>query len=131
MRIDGDVTVSGPLFDGQAVRAVREYIDEAPYEIAGEGVGIWLGTYRPQVQHPTPYYEYLVHRERVSYGVSHIWDGGEVKYGPWLESTGSRNYPVTRFRGYRSMEKSTPILQGMAGQIAERLLRRDYLRQMN
>ena len=131
MRIHAHVDLSGPLFDGRAIRALREYVDEAPYEIAGEGVRIWLSVYRPQVQHPTPYYEYLVHRERVEYAESHVWDGGKVKYGPWLESTGSRNYPVTTFRGYKSMEKSTPLLQAQAAPVAEALLRRRFLPRMN
>lgn len=130
MRVTVTVDTSGPFFDGRAQRALEEFVDGAPYEIAGEGVGTWLSIYRPQVQHPTPYYEYLVHRERVAYGESRLWDGGKVKYGPWLEGNGTRNYPVTRFRGYHSMEKSTPIIQAQAGGIAENLLRRRFLGRM-
>lgn len=131
MRFDVEVNVSGPLFDGSALRALREFVDEAPYEIAGRGVATWLDIYRPQVREPTPYYEYLVHRERVEYGVSRVWDGGECRYGPWLEGTGSRNYPATRFHGYKSMEKSTPVVQHYAVPVAEALLRRRYLHRMN
>lgn len=131
VRIDVDVVASGPFFDGRAGRALREFVDEAPYEIAGRGVGTWLRIYRQKVQQPTPYYEYLVHRERVSYGESRVWDGGECKYGPWLEGTGSKNYPVTRFRGYKSMRKSAPFMQHYAAPVAEALLRRRYLPRMN
>lgn len=131
MRIDIDVTTSGPFFDGRALRALREFVDEAPYEIAGEGVTTWLSIYRPQVKNPTPYYEYLVHREKVTYGESHVWDGGQVRYGPWLEGTGSRNSPVTRFKGYASMKKTTPVLQHVAAPVAEALLRSRYLDRMN
>ena len=130
MRIDVDVRTSGPSFDVRAERALREYVDEAPYEIAGEGVEIWLTVYRPQVQHPTPYYEYMLSREKVEYAESHVWDGGVIVYGPWLEGVGSRNHPVTRFKGYASMKKTTPILQGRAVAIAERLLRNRYLDKM-
>ncbi len=131
MRFDVGVSVSGPLFDDRALRALREFVDDAPYEIAGEGVQTWLGIYRPQVKEPTPYYEYLVHRERVGRGESRVWDGGECPYGPWLEGTGSRNHPVTRFRGYRSMSKSTPVMQQYAAPVAEALLRHRYLHRMN
>lgn len=130
MKITVDVDTSGPLFDGRALRALREFVDDAPYEIAREGIDIYLSVYRPQVQHPTPYYEYLITRERVEFAESRIWDGGEVPYGPWLESTGSKNYPVTRFRGYHSMEKSTPLVQAAAAPVAEALLRRRYLSRM-
>lgn len=130
-RIRVTVRTSGPFFDGSAEQALREFIDAAPYEIAGRGVQTWLGIYRPQVQHPTPYYEYLVRRYQDGDGQSRVWDGGECVYGPWLESTGSRNYPVTRFRGYKSMEKSTPVMQGYAVPVAEDLLRARFLPRMN
>lgn len=130
MRIDVDIDTRGPIFDGRAERALRDFIDDAPYEIAREGIDVWLGVYRPQVRHPTPYYEHLITRDRVEFGVSRVWDGGECVYGPWLEGTGSRNSPATRFPGYWSMRKSTPKLQALAGPVAERLLRRDHLRRM-
>jgi len=33
-----------------------------------------------------------------------VHDSGIV-YGPWLEGVGSRNYPVTRFKGYSTFRK--------------------------
>ncbi|MCK9929430.1 hypothetical protein MXD62_19975 [Frankia sp. Mgl5] len=132
MRIDVDIDTSGPFFDGRAVRALHDFVDEAPYEIAREGLGIYLSIYRPQVRQPTPYYEYLIEPEKLAeYGVAHLWDGGECVYGPWLEGTGSRNSPATRFPGYGSMKKTTPELQAVAGTIAERLFADRYERRMN
>lgn len=131
MRIEIDYDTSGPIFDGRAVRALRDYIDEAPYEAAGVGSDFMVQAFRQRVQHPTPYYEYLITRERVAYGVSKVWDGGECVYGPWLAGLGSRNAPVTRFAGYDHLRRTHQMLRMEAGNIAESLLVRRYLRQMN
>lgn len=131
MRIEVDADTSGPLFDGRAVAALRDYVDDAAYQIAREGLPIWLSIYRPQVRQPTPRYEFLIAAERVDYGVSHLWDGGQCVYGPWLEGTGSRNSPVTRFPGYWSMKRTTPRLRAEAVPIAERLFRDRYERRLN
>jgi len=37
-------------------------------------------------------------------GLAQVSDSGLI-YGPWLEGLGSRNYPVTRFRGYSTFRK--------------------------
>ncbi|MGV9803926.1 hypothetical protein ACWDTP_38425, partial [Mycobacterium sp. NPDC003449] len=50
-------------------------------------------------------------------------DGGVV-YGPWLEGTGSRNAPVTRFRGYATFRRVKAMIDRRAPGIAQRLLRR-------
>lgn len=131
MRIDVGVRESGPLFDGRAQAALVDFIDEAPLEIAREGLLIYLGVYRPQIKKPTPYYEHLLEAEKVDYGVAHLWDGGECVYGPWLEGVGSRNSPVTSFGGYHSMKKSTPLIQRDAAPIANRLFKDRYERRMN
>jgi hypothetical protein len=131
MRIDVDVTASGPFFDGRAVRALRDYIDEAPYEVAGVGVDTMVDRFRQRVRNPTPYYEYLITRERRGFGEAVVWDGGEVAYGPWLAGLGTRNAPVTRFRGYDHLTHAYDQLQQRAGGIAEDLLQDRYLDRMN
>lgn len=117
-----DVQLTGPLFDGSAVDAIRNYVDDLPLEVAKAGLDDWLTIYRGQVKHPTPYYEYLVKAERQGSGMAHLWDGGEVPYGPWLEGTGSRNAPRTRFAGYHSMARTAELLNaGEAQRVADDL----------
>lgn len=38
-------------------------------------------------------------------------------YGPWLEGTGSRNSPVTRFKGYGSAESALEKVQASIDEI--------------
>ena len=124
--------LSGPLFDGSAVDAIKNYVDDLPLEVAKAGLDDWLTIYRSQVQHPTPYYEYFVRAERQGTAAAHLWDGGEVVYGPWLEGTGSRNSPHTRFPGYHSMEKTAALLNaGEAQAVADRLFAERYESRVN
>ena len=57
----------------------------------------------------------------------HIFSKLGVIYGPWLEGTGSRNYPVTRFKGYRNWRRVTQMLEKAAKPIAEKSIR-EHLR---
>ncbi len=52
-----------------------------------------------------------------------VTDGGVV-YGPWLEGVGSRNSPVTRFRGYAAYRRARRLMQRQATQIGNRVVRR-------
>ena len=56
-------------------------------------------------------------------------DAGII-YGWWLEGIGSRNFPVTRFRGYFSFKRAAATLRVQAPKIAERLLRQRYLERL-
>jgi hypothetical protein len=75
----------------------------------------------------TPYYRTRIQVVR-SAGDWEVNDGGVI-YGPWLEGTGSRNAPVTRFKGYRTFRYVTQLVRGNADRIAERVLR-PWLREL-
>lgn len=45
------------------------------------------------------------HTEIHDRGSHHLVFSSNATYGPWLESVGSRNYPVTRFPGYHIYRK--------------------------
>jgi hypothetical protein len=47
-----------------------------------------------------------------------------VVYGPWLAGVGSRNFPVTKFKGYDHWIKTRHELNSRKRGIGERLLRR-------
>lgn len=108
------VHVSGPLFDGRAMLALDNACDQAQENIARRGADIVRVELHRVLRNPTGYYESNVQAER--HGASdQVTDRGVV-YGPWLEGTGSRNR-TTRFKGYSTFRRVTPVLQRIAGPI--------------
>lgn len=123
------VTASGPVFDGRAQAAVARYVDDARDEIAAYGEAEVLAELGVVLRHPTGYYESHIRSERVTADTDRIGDSGVV-YGPWLEGTGSMNFPVTRFKGYGHWRRTKQILALEAPGIAQRLLQVRYLPEM-
>jgi len=130
-----DVRVSGPVFDGRADAAVRDFCDEAERDIAAQGYSEWMTLLDFYIQFPTPYYETQITVTKTATGRV-IHDRGVV-YGPFLEDgTGKgpteRHAPPNRrqrprrhtgrFRGYHAALKATVILDGKAPAIVRRAL---------
>ncbi|MGW3428884.1 hypothetical protein ACWDHW_13150 [Streptomyces melanosporofaciens] len=126
-RINVNTNASGPLFDGRAQRAANEYSDQLRYRVATEAEDMVRARLAQVLKHPTGYYESRIRVERA--GDSYEVNDGGVVYGPWLEGTGSRNAPVTRFRGYATFRRVKALIDRRAGGIAQRLLQR-YIRRM-
>ncbi|NGO68519.1 hypothetical protein [Streptomyces boncukensis] len=120
------VRVRGPLFDGRAARAAADYSDEVEKQVAEEGARMVHQRLRQVLKHPTGYYQSQV-RVRAAGGRHVVSDGGVI-YGPWLEGTGSRNFPETRFRGYATFRRTQALLDRKARNIAEQLFSRRYRR---
>jgi hypothetical protein len=59
--------------------------------------------------------------DRVSEDRYDVTDGGVI-YGPWLEGTGSRNSPKTRFPGYFTFRQVETETEGRAEEIMDRVL---------
>lgn len=119
-----DVDTSGPIFNGTAQHHVSEFLREVVWEIAKEGRGDLGVRFIKVFKKPTGYYESHVEAVRPTPGpspVARIHDNGVI-YGHWLEGTGSRNYPVTRFKGYASFRTVTQELQRKVAGIAARHL---------
>ena len=115
------VIQSGPIFNGDFERAVDDFTDEAVWAITKVGRGDLGIHFIKNFKHPAGYYESQVEAVRGALHTfrSHIHDN-DVVYGPWLNGTGSRNYPVTRFRGYpwsvvaaALQQKAVPIAEGV------------------
>lgn len=70
------------------------------------------------LKHQTPYYTTRIKAHRHS--THSIIDDQRVVYGPWLEGTGSRNYPVTRFKGYHVWRRASQIIDEKAHAVARR-----------
>lgn len=125
---DVEVNVSGPLFDGRAAEAVRDFCEAAKDDIAQQGRADWMRELNANLRHPTPRYELQINVR--TEGNARVVNDRRSVYGPWLEGTGSRNSPVTRFPGYRSADTATADLKEQATGLAERLLEEKYLRRM-
>lgn len=119
--IEIEVDVSGPLFDGRAQVAAREYVQQVELDVAHQGYADVMGILNADIRHPTPYYETQITVQRQVNNLV-VTDRGVV-YGPWLEGTGSRNFPVTSFAGYHAFRRATQQLRQQAPQIAQNTLR--------
>jgi hypothetical protein len=122
-----DVDRSGPLFDGRADRAARDYVDAVQLEVGKQGLAEVHTILDASIRHPTPYYETQLVVERAAPDVV-VHDRGIV-YGPWLEGVGSRN-KTTRFKGYFAFRRARHRLEQLVPAIAERVLQR-FLRRMS
>lgn len=117
-----NATRTGPFRDGRFQRAASDYSDQLQYAVALHGEELVDRRLNQVLKKQTPYYRtrITVRRARGGYEVT---DQGVI-YGPWLEGTGSRNYPATRFRGYATFRRIKPIVDRDANRIAIQLLNR-------
>lgn len=112
-----EVNVSGAVVDG-TWPAVMEDIGLAVAEpVANQAYANWHTFLDMNLRFPTPIYETMIQVDR-SAPDWRVHDNGMV-YGPWLEGTGSRNYPVTRFRGYHSAETATALTESDVMRLVE------------
>ena len=122
VEIDTRIRTHGPLFDGRASRAVHDYLQQAKEDVAQDLYEAVMANLNSSIRHPTPYYETQITTDPDGDDIV-VHDRGIV-YGPWLEGTGSRNAPVTRFPGYHSFKRAGEEIRRGATAIAERVLRR-------
>lgn len=114
------ISTHGPLFDGSAEVDIGRYCRSVERDIADEALGELRTEFHEHFKHPTGYYESHVH-VTPELG-EHVVNDSGVVYGPWLEGTGSRNFPRTRFRGYANFRRVTQRMQAKAIEIAERAM---------
>lgn len=123
---DDVVTEHGPLFDGQAEAALRDYMDKMPADIASQGQKMVrdhlssvlrrdLGVYTGRVSVRSETGRQVIENTMV--------------YSPWLEGVSERNRS-TRFKGYHTFRIVGQELDDKAGEMAEEILQ-PYLREMN
>jgi hypothetical protein len=119
MLLDVSSSSRGPLFDGRARAAANAYVNRLERDLAEEGLNILRGEMHRVFRNPTGYYE-----SRCQVIEGHKISDSRVVYGPWLAGIGSRNYPVTKFRGYDHWLVTRDKLNARKVGIGERLLRR-------
>lgn len=118
-----NATRNGPLADGRFARAASDYADDVQYQVARHGEELVQQRLARVLRHPTGYYQSRISVDRGRGGAYVVSDGGVV-YGPWLEGTGSRNSPVTRFPGYSTFRRTKALVDRDANRIARQLLDR-------
>jgi hypothetical protein len=112
----------GPMFDGSAVGMAQQMTDEIEQEVA-LAAGVKLIDYATvSFKNPTGHYVSMIDVEPFSGGYR-VWDQGVV-YGPWLAGRGSRNFPVTRFRGYRHWRRTSEWVRARWPEISRRVVNR-------
>lgn len=117
---DVRVTMSGPLFDGRAQRAMRDITGDIVERLAIEGERRWLSGLNATLRKPTGAYIARIDHQS-SATRARVHDNRGI-YGPWLEGTGSRN-ATTRFKGYANARKATQQLDAGAAALAEQVIR--------
>lgn len=102
-----DVFQSGPLFtnsdgilDNHINLMTTKMAQEAQLAVKFQG----QTSFRYESSPPTGEWARNIKVTAVAGGISQVTDSGII-YGAWLEGTGSRNYPVTRFKGYFMFRK--------------------------
>lgn len=118
--------MQGPLFDGRAQRAAKDYCDAAEEAVAKAGVEA-VQSATSVFRNETGAYSGSIRAERRGDN-SVITDGGS-RYGPWLAGTSARN-ARSSFGGYDHWEQATQQLQREADAVAERVLP-PFLARMN
>lgn len=117
-----DVTVSGPMFDGRAAAAYDAFEIAAAAAVGDMAYMEVRAELARNLRNPTGFYESRVIHDRASASGDGRVHDSDVIYGPWLEGTGSRNSPVTRFAGYRSFRSACQRADTRAVDVAQRVL---------
>ena len=111
----------GPISSGAIHKHVHDYQADVAEELAKEAENAWLVYLNSRLRHQRPYYTTRIDTRRLAFNRYKIHDNGVI-YGHWLEGTGSRNSPVTRFPGYWSMRDTKADMKYDRKPIAERVL---------
>lgn len=122
------VVKTGPFFDGRAAQQLDHACEDIERRVATFGASIIRTELHKVLKVETPYYRLQNEARRIQDGWE-IWDR-DVIYGPWLEGVGSRNYPVTRFRGYATYRRKFQEIDRRAGVIAN-VVMREWIPGMN
>jgi len=121
--IDVDVKITGPVYDGRAAAAVKDFLDETTRELSDLAVNEIQSRLRSVLKDDTGHYRSKVITDRASSDASWIVSDQGVAYGPWLEGTSSRN-KSTRFKGYQTFRRTRQWLGGKTGSVADANLAR-------
>lgn len=117
----GLVQLSGPLLEGQGPRILDDYMKANLDLIAKLSEDAVQQELDVVLQNPTGHYRsQITAYRRTGVGRTHydvvLHDSGVI-YGPWLAGTGTRNAPVTRFKGYKHWRKAQQRIEQLAPKV--------------
>lgn len=114
------VKIRGPIFNAERretiLKRMRENILKSITKFAFNNVS---RIFARKIKNPTPIYQTHI---RVDDRLDDLWrvtDDGIVVYNYWLEGIGSRNFPVTSFKGYHAWEQAGAATSKRALKLAE------------
>lgn len=111
------VTTHGPMFNGMAGPIIDHGCNEAEQDVAEDAERMIRARLGRVLRFPTGRYMSHIHTVRRG-GISEVNDRGII-YGHWLEGTGSRNFPKTRFKGYFTFRLVAQQVQAQADRLAD------------
>lgn len=118
------------MFDGRASASAFVYTRDLQERVAQDIYNRIQRKLQTVLVNPTGYYQSAI--RTVNSIDNTVVTDTPVVYGPWLEGVGSRNYPVTRFKGYHTFRTVARAMDRQMGMIAEtRLVTGGYLKAMN
>jgi hypothetical protein len=123
------IRVSGPVFDRTADHDAEAFCHDLADQVSRQAYAEVMTNLDTSIRHPTPYYETQINIRNEAPGTKVVNDAGVV-YGPWLEGVGSRNFPVTRFKGYAAFRRAVQATEAEVPRLAEHTIR-PYVERMN
>lgn len=135
MTVRAYLDAKGPMFNGRADDAVEDLCRDLRSDVATQGlIGVMATLAQPHpfgIRKRTPYYETRLNiAGSATSDETLVVNDDNVIYGAWLEGVGTRNFPVTRFRGYGAFGRSFRRLVASLPATLQRLIG-PHLRKMN
>lgn len=128
MQITVTTETAGPLFrHGYPAQVIAAFLEESTLKVAHVGKADVDSTLHRVLKHPTGYYQ--AHIQVDSWFDARIIHDSKVIYGRWLEGVGSRNYPVTKFKGYHTFRDVFHRLEEKAPEVVGHVLHQ-YVRRL-
>lgn len=117
-----NVTMSGPVFDGRAEDLIDRMCTDLQTSVGDQAFVEFETNLELHIRHSGPIYQSFIQVKDLD-GDRVVNDGygetNDLQYGLWLEGIGSRNYPVTRFRGYHSLRDAAESTEAQVEDLAE------------
>ena len=115
-KITINALVSGPIADGSAQEAIRDWLDASKKDVAQAAIDLLHAYTMDKTGRATGHYQEMIRSTVLAY--NDILVNDPVVYGPWLEGSSKRNRS-TRFKGYRLWRTTRQQIQKQAPDIAQ------------